>query len=106
MMHMPTKEHVGSEKVDRRGVEPRSPACKTGVLPFDQQPGLSSGASGSRTHKHEGLSFAALPVCIQRHVELQMLESNQPFRAYEAQLSVQPICKKVAREGIEPSFLT
>ena len=25
-------------KVDRRGVEPRFPACKTGVLPLDEQP--------------------------------------------------------------------
>ena len=25
-------------EVDRRGIEPRLPACKTGVLPLDKQP--------------------------------------------------------------------
>ena len=58
--------------MDRRGIEPRSPACKTSVLPFDEQPIVivTSSASGSRTHTHEVLSFAALPVCIQRHKSL------------------------------------
>ena len=27
-----------SARVDRRGVEPRSPACDAGVVPLDQQP--------------------------------------------------------------------
>jgi hypothetical protein len=33
--------------VDRRGVEPRSPACKPGVFPLDQWPFLQPGSQGS-----------------------------------------------------------
>lgn len=29
------------ERVDRQGVEPCFPACKAGVVPFDQQPKVS-----------------------------------------------------------------
>ena len=33
-----TDLEAGRPTVDRRGVEPRSPACDTGVVPLDQQP--------------------------------------------------------------------
>ena len=32
--------HPPFSKVDRRGIEPRFPACKAGVVPLDQQPVL------------------------------------------------------------------
>lgn len=35
----PVELPSGDHRVDRRGVEPRSPACDTGVVPLDQRPG-------------------------------------------------------------------
>ena len=34
----PAPFHARNHRVDRRGVEPRLPVCRTGVFPFDQQP--------------------------------------------------------------------
>src|SRR3954452_20102449 len=88
--------------VDRRGVEPRPPACDAGVLPLDQQPIVPESSSegavvpegveppfpvcktgvvaagprdecsrtgGSRTHRHQTLSLAAMPIRVPCAVE-------------------------------------
>ena len=59
-------------RVDRRGIAPRSPACKAGVLLLDQQPNnlrnvhvlSKSSRDGGRTHTHQPLRLAALPICL------------------------------------------
>ena len=49
--------------VDRRGIEPRFPGCRPGVVPLDQQPvsmQFASDRGGSRTHKITRLSTSPL----------------------------------------------
>jgi hypothetical protein len=88
-------------RVDRRGVEPRFPGCRPGVVPLDQQPIFSSSTGGSRTHRHQSLELIAMPirvpchrshhmtVCCSLH-RLRARESNRGVRAYETRPSTGP----------------
>ena len=87
-----------SHRVDRRGVEPRFPGCRPGVVPLDQQPIFIS-TGGSRTHRHQPLELIAMPVrvpCHQSHrldslsCSLRARDSNRGIRAYETRPSTSP----------------
>jgi hypothetical protein len=116
-------------RMDGRGVEPRSPGCKPGIFPLDQPPieresspresnprlpdvsrapcrwtrGREPihGRDGSRTHRHQPLMLAALPVCLPgRQGKLRAWESNHITRAYEARMSTGP--PAIPGPGLEP----
>ena len=89
-----------SRRLDRRGVEPRFPGCKPGVVPLDQQPNSSS-TGGSRTHRHQSLDLIAMPIRVpcrrslnatacHSALPLRARESNRGVRAYETRPSTGP----------------
>jgi hypothetical protein len=73
---------AGRPTVDRRGVEPRSPGCKPGVVPLDQQP-LSSRSIDPRGPPESRTRSPSLP---RRHAagapadHRPILSSNQSSR--------------------------
>ncbi len=111
----------------RPGVEPGLPPYRGGVLPKHLQtvsprvipggvePPLSwlsprrlrrwttgsffSDRGGSRTHRHEALDLAAMPICVPGR-KWRVRELHPAVQAYETRLSLRP--PAVAGPGIEP----
>ena len=85
------------------GVEPSSPACRAGVVPFDH--GTTSGRSRSRTDKITSLSSWPLFPFAYSAVKWQVQESHLAGEGYEPSLGTGPPASKfvsVAGPGIEP----
>ena len=59
----------------------------------------SSDRGGSRTHRHEALDLAAMPICVPGR-KWRVRESHPAVQAYETRLSLRP--PAVAGPGIEP----
>ena len=109
----------------RSGIEPDLPPYRGGVLPehlpavlrndpgwtrtigllaVDQASspldhGIASDRGGSRTHRHEALDLAAMPVCVPGR-KWRVRELHPAVQAYETRLSLRP--PAVAGPGIEP----
>ena len=66
--------------VDRPGIEPESPVRRTGVLPLDHQPVVSSGPDESRT-RHTDLARVSrlLGTCQPIQIERSVPELNRVF---------------------------
>ena len=85
------------------GVEPSSPACRAGIVPFDH--GTASGRSRSRTDKITSLSNWPLFPFAYSAVKWQVQESHLAGEGYEPSLGTGPPASKsasVASPGIEP----
>ena len=67
--------------------------------PLDHGIMLISDRGGSRTHRHEALDLAAMPICVPGH-KWRVRGSHPAVQAYEARLSTGP--PAVAGPGIEP----
>jgi hypothetical protein len=75
--------------VEPPGIEPGFPPRQGGVFPLDHGPVLLSGPDGSRTHRHEALDLAALPICVPGRGSLR--ELHPAVQAYEARLGLRPV---------------
>ena len=72
---------------------------------------VSSGAGGSRTRSHQGLSLAALPVCVPRHVESaldgiwtrDLLRDRQASTPGCSTRACSRVHVQVAQVGVEPT---
>ena len=88
--------------VERRGIEPRFPGCKPGVVPLDQRPirvcSRISSRSGSRTRRRQALDLAALPICVPDCGSSESWIRTKRNRAYETQ----PGCLPLANVLLSP----
>src|ERR1051325_3402255 len=85
------------------GVEPSSPACRAGVVPFDHGT-VEWPKSESNRQNHQALDLAAFPVCVLGR-KWQVQESHLTGEGYEPSLGTGPPASKivsVAGPGIEP----
>jgi hypothetical protein len=91
--------------VERRGIEPRFPGCKPGVVPLDQRPMKTNSSRGeNRTRKHQALDLTAFPICVpDRNVNRSSsceCGIEPQFRAYETQWCTSTLA--MTRSGVDP----
>ena len=90
---LPEHLQTGCLRVVPAGLEPAYPVCKTGVFAARRRDELAGSSTGGiRTHRHQALDLAAMPVSVpcHEHRQLRVGESNLRLRAYETRPSTGP----------------
>ena len=89
------------ESIVPEGFEPPLPLCKRGVVAIGPRDGKSSSRGGIRTHRHQPLELAALPVCLPGHRCIAGL-GVEPQRVEFMRLDRAPAHPRVPGPGVEP----
>ena len=111
---LPTKEvccrntcRPASWESSRQDSNLRYPVRETGVFAARRRDEIrASSTGGSRTHRHQALDLAAMPVSVPCHRlrdadQLRVWVSNPALRAYEARPSTGPPAVKIASGRLE-----